>query len=65
MNMNFVNSAMAEVENLIKDAFAKAMQEGKLPQNELPNFSVEIPFDAESPKLSSKTLLVSPSSSLI
>ena len=59
MNMNFVNSAMAEVENLIKDAFAKAMQEGKLPQNELPNFSVEIPAESSHGDFASNAAMVS------
>ena len=59
MNMNFVNSAMAEVENLIKDAFAKAMQEGKLPQNELPNFSAEIPAESSHGDFASNAAMVS------
>ena len=32
---NFVQDAMQEVESLLKNAFAAAMQQGKLPENEL------------------------------
>lgn len=39
---NFVQDAMQEVESLLKNAFAAAMQQGKLPENELPAFTVEI-----------------------
>lgn len=59
MNTNFVHSAMVEVENLIKDAFAKAMQEGKLPENELPNFSVEIPAESTHGDFASNAAMVS------
>ena len=59
MNKNFVHSAMVEVENLIKDAFAKAMQEGKLPENELPDFSVEIPAESTHGDFASNAAMVS------
>ena len=45
MNKNFVQDAMSEVESLLKNAFIKAMQDGKLPETEIPGFTVEIPAE--------------------
>ena len=42
---NFVKDAMNEVDALLKGAFAKAMEEGKLPQAEIPAYTIEIPAE--------------------
>ena len=44
-NYNFVKDAMNEVDALLKGAFAKAMEEGKLPQAEVPAYTIEIPAE--------------------
>lgn len=59
MNTNFVQDAMSEVESLIRSAFAKAMEEGKLPQAEIPAFTVEIPAETSHGDFASNAAMVS------
>ena len=59
MNINFVQDAMSEVESLIRNAFAKAMEEGKLPQAEIPAFTVEIPAETSHGDFASNAAMVS------
>lgn len=59
MNTNFVQDAMHEVENLLKNAFTKAMQDGKLPEAEIPNFTVEIPAETTHGDFASNAAMVS------
>ena len=59
MNTNFVQDAMHEVENLLKNAFTKAMQDGKLPEAEIPNFTVEIPAETTNGDFASNAAMVS------
>ena len=59
MKPNFVQDAMSEVESLIKNAFTKAMQEGKLPENEIPAFTVEIPSETSHGDFASNAAMVS------
>ena len=59
MNPNFVQDAMSEVESLLKSAFTKAMQEGKLPENEIPAFTVEIPAETSHGDFASNAAMVS------
>ena len=59
MKPNFVQDAMSEVESLIKNAFTKAMQEGKLPENEIPSFTVEIPSETSHGDFASNAAMVS------
>ena len=56
---NFVQDAMQEVESLLKNAFAAAMQQGKLPENELPAFTVEIPAETTHGDFASNAAMVS------
>lgn len=58
MKPNFVQDAMSEVESLLKNAFTKAMQEGKLPENEIPNFTVEIPSETSHGDFASNAAMV-------
>ena len=55
---NFVQDAMQEVESLLKNAFAAAMQQGKLPENELPAFTVEIPAETTHGDFASNAAMV-------
>lgn len=59
MNKNFVQDAMTEVDALLKNAFKKAMQEGKLPENEIPQFTVEIPAETSHGDFASNAAMVS------
>ncbi len=59
MNINFVQDAMSEVESLIRNAFAKAMEEGKLPQAEIPAFTIEIPAETSHGDFASNAAMVS------
>lgn len=59
MNTNFVQDAMSEVESLLRNAFAKAMEEGKLPQAEIPAFTVEIPAETSHGDFASNAAMVS------
>ena len=59
MNKNFVQDAMSEVESLLKNAFTKAMQDGKLPENEIPSFTVEIPAETSHGDFASNAAMVS------
>ena len=59
MNKNFVQDAMSEVESLLKNAFIKAMQDGKLPETEIPGFTVEIPADTSHGDFASNAAMVS------
>lgn len=59
MNKNFVQDAMSEVESLLKNAFIKAMQDGKLPENEIPGFTVEIPAETSHGDFASNAAMVS------
>ncbi len=59
LNMNFVQDAMAEVQTLLKNAFSKAMQEGKLPEAEIPAFTVEIPAETSHGDFASNAAMVS------
>ena len=59
MNTNFVQDAMHEVENLLKNAFTKAMQDGKLPEAEIPSFTVEIPAETTHGDFASNAAMVS------
>ncbi len=59
MNKNFVQDAMSEVESLLKNAFIKAMQDGKLPETEIPGFTVEIPAETSHGDFASNAAMVS------
>ena len=59
MNTNFVQDAISEVESLLRNAFAKAMEEGKLPQAEIPAFTVEIPAETSHGDFASNAAMVS------
>lgn len=59
MNKNFVQDAMSEVESLLKNAFTKAMQDGKLPETEIPRFTVEIPAETSHGDFASNAAMVS------
>lgn len=56
---NFVKSAMNEVESVIKNAFAAAMEQGKLPQAEVPGFTVEIPGETAHGDFAANAAMVS------
>lgn len=56
---NFVKSAMDEVESVIKGAFAKAMEQGQLPQAEIPSFTVEIPAETAHGDFATNAAMVS------
>ena len=59
MNTNFVQDAISEVESLLRNAFSKAMEEGKLPQAEIPAFTVEIPAETSHGDFASNAAMVS------
>ena len=59
MTKNFVQEAMNEVNSLIRSSMEKAMAEGKLPQAELPNYTVEIPGDTSHGDFATNAAMVS------
>lgn len=59
MTKNFVQEAMNEVNSLICSSMEKAMAEGKLPQAELPNYTVEIPGDTSHGDFATNAAMVS------
>ena len=59
MTKNFVQEAMNEVNSLIRSSMEKAMAEGKLPQAELPNYTVEIPGDTSHGDCATNAAMVS------
>ena len=59
MTKNFVQEAMNEVNSLIRSSMGKAMAEGKLPQAELPNYTVEIPGDTSHGDFATNAAMVS------
>ena len=59
MTKNFVQEAMNEVNSLIRSSMEKAMAEGKLPQAELPNYTVEIPGDTSHGDFATNAAIVS------
>ena len=59
MTKNFVQEAMNEVNSLIRSSMEKAMAEGKLPQAELPNYTVEIPGNTSHGDFATNAAMVS------
>ncbi len=56
---NLVQNAVSEVKSLVENAFNKAMEQGKLPQGEIPAFVVEIPADTTHGDFATNAAMVS------
>ncbi len=56
---NLIGAAFQQAEQLLKDSFTVAMEKGRLPQGEIPSFTVEIPADTSHGDFASNAAMVS------
>lgn len=54
-----VNKAQAQINDIIKNAFARAIEKGELPENDIPDYKIEIPADRKNGDYSVNAAMVS------